>query len=109
MEEWKNTRVAITGVCGTVGRELLRQIADAGPAEIIGLDNNESELFLLTEEYRERAEIRFYIADICDQDTLCRKFEGISIVLHAAALKHVTLCERPHGTQFGQMSLAHRT
>jgi FlaA1/EpsC-like NDP-sugar epimerase len=29
---WHNKRVVITGVCGTVGRELLRQLVDYAPA-----------------------------------------------------------------------------
>jgi FlaA1/EpsC-like NDP-sugar epimerase len=47
MESWQGKRILITGVCGTVGRELLRQVVEQAPAEVIGLDNNESELFFL--------------------------------------------------------------
>ena len=90
---WQGVSVLITGVCGTVGQELLRQLVDKGPREIIGLDNNESELFFLAEEYRDRQHIRLYLSDMRDRDELMRKMNGIDIVLHAAALKHVILCE----------------
>ena len=43
---FKNKRVMVTGCCGTVGTELVRQlISDFQVGEIVGLDNNESELF----------------------------------------------------------------
>ena len=51
-DHWKDKRVLITGVCGTVGRELLEQIRPYEPEHVVGLDNNESELFFLNEAYR---------------------------------------------------------
>ena len=87
----------MTGVCGTVGSELARLLLKEpvyGPEEVIGLDNNESELFFLEQRYGSDPRARFYTADIRDRDELCRRFRGIDVVLHAAALKHVLLCER---------------
>lgn len=91
---WYKKRVLITGVCGTVGKELLRQLATRQVAEIIGLDNNESELFFLSQEYRDQPHIRLYLGDMRDRDKLMRKMRSIDIVLHSAALKHVILCEQ---------------
>lgn len=91
---WYKKRVLITGVCGTVGKELLRQLAARQLAEIIGLDNNESELFFLSQEYRDQPHIHLYLGDMRDRDKLMRKMRGIDIVLHSAALKHVILCEQ---------------
>lgn len=93
-EAWRNKSVFITGVCGTVGRELLEQVIVKSPREVIGIDNNESELFFLTEEHRNKSNIRLYLGDIRDRNELMRKMRGVDIVLHAAALKHVILCER---------------
>lgn len=92
-QKWKNKRVLITGACGTVGRELLGQVVEQGPSEVIALDNNESELFLISEEYRAEPHVRFYLGDLRDRDNLIRKMHGIDVVLHAAALKHVIICE----------------
>jgi FlaA1/EpsC-like NDP-sugar epimerase len=50
MDHWTDKSVLITGVCGTVGQELLKQVVKRGPGEVIGLDNNESELFFLMRE-----------------------------------------------------------
>lgn len=90
---WSGRSVLITGVCGTVGRELLRQVLRQGPGRVAGLDNNESELFFLMEEHRGMAEVDFLLGDVRDRDKLTRSMRGIDIVLHAAALKHVILCE----------------
>ncbi len=94
MNSWVDKRVLITGVCGTVGRELLRQVVAEEPAEVIGLDNNESELFFLSETYSGDSRVQLYLGDIRDREKLMRKMRGVDIVLHAAALKHVILCER---------------
>lgn len=38
-------------------------------------------------------QLRYFIGDVRDIDRLCRAFEGIDIVVHAAALKQVPACE----------------
>lgn len=91
---WQGKSVLITGTCGTVGRELLRQTVEMSPAEIIGIDNNESELFFLREEYGANNMVQLFVGDIRDRETLVDKMRDIDLVLHAAALKHVFLCEQ---------------
>ena len=92
-DKWCNKSVLITGVCGTIGRELLRQVNQLQCRRIIGLDNNESELFFLGQKYSGSDNINLYLGDLRDRDKLMRKMRGIDIVLHSAALKHVILCE----------------
>ncbi|RME83672.1 MAG: NAD-dependent epimerase/dehydratase family protein, partial [Zetaproteobacteria bacterium] len=57
-------------------------------------DNNESELFFLGEEYRDFRNVHLFVSDVRHKEDLVRKCEGVDVVLHAAALKHVILCER---------------
>ncbi len=91
---WENKTVLITGVCGTVGREVLRQlVAKDASTHIVGIDNNESELFFLSEEYRDHGQVKLFFGDIRDPEKLMRKARGVNYVVHAAALKHVILCE----------------
>jgi FlaA1/EpsC-like NDP-sugar epimerase len=92
----KNKRIVVTGACGTVGSELVRQLltGDRQPAEVIALDNNESELFFLEQRFLHDRRAGFFLADVRDRDKLCRKMQGMDIVFHAAAFKHVILCER---------------
>lgn len=94
MNPWQGKRVLITGVAGTIGHELLRQLIDAKPAEIIGVDSNESELFYVQQEFAAYSFARLYLTDIRNPAQLARRMEGIDIVLHAAAYKHVFLCEQ---------------
>lgn len=94
--------VLVTGGCGTVGRELVRQIVSQNPAEIRVVDNNESEIFFLEQEIEAQiAEEELidicalcHVADIRDIDRLNGVFEGVDVVYHLAALKHVILCEK---------------
>ncbi|MBU7031837.1 MAG: polysaccharide biosynthesis protein [Theionarchaea archaeon] len=56
------------------------------------LDNNETALYDLEQEFQSE-KIRIFLGDIRDKDRLKRAFEDVNIVFHAAALKHVPLCE----------------
>lgn len=91
----KNKKILITGACGTVGRELVRQfLLDFHVKELVAVDNNETGLFFLEEKYRNYRNVGFYLADVRDQRKMMRVMEGVHIVFHAAAYKHVILCER---------------
>lgn len=94
---WRGKSVFITGVCGTVGQQLLSNLCKLEPAEIVGIDSNETELFFLRERLRSDPRVHLYLTDIRIPDLLSRRMNGADIVLHAAAYKHVDLCERsPH-------------
>jgi FlaA1/EpsC-like NDP-sugar epimerase len=102
----ENKTVLLTGAAGTVGRELIKHILKQEPKELRVIDNNESEIFNLEEEYGHSyrgysvgdsptaSMFHAYIGDIRDPDKLRRKMTGVDIVFHVAALKHVVLCER---------------
>ena len=97
MPQFEGKRVLITGACGTVGSELVHRLlvdSDYAPEEVIGIDNNESALFFLDQTYLSEPRARFFVADVRDRDELIRRMDGVDIVFHAAALKHVILAER---------------
>ncbi len=97
LKKLENMKILVTGSCGTVGSELVRQLLedeDYNPAEVIGLDNNESELFFIEQRFLKLDNPRFILADVRDRDKLCRVMKDIDVVFHCAALKHVILCER---------------
>jgi FlaA1/EpsC-like NDP-sugar epimerase len=97
MSKFTGKTILITGSCGTVGSELVRLLLTDqhySPDEVIGIDNNESALFFQDQNYLSDVRAHFYVTDIRDRDTLTSKMKGVDIVFHAAALKHVVLCER---------------
>jgi len=91
---FKNRRVMVTGASGTIGSELIRQLLENyGVGEIVGLDNNESGLFFLSQEFSRYDNVRFFLADVRDSGELKNKLKDMHIVFHTAAFKHVELCE----------------
>lgn len=92
---FREKRVLVTGCCGTVGSELVRQLLEiCHVSELVGLDNNESELFFIEQRHHQHEQARFFLADVRDREKLKSKMQGIDVVFHAAAFKHVVLCER---------------
>ncbi|SMH57901.1 polysaccharide biosynthesis protein [Azospirillum agricola] len=91
-------RVVVTGAGGTIGSELVRQIAALAPERLILVDAGEFNLYSIEMEVRERfpaLDTRAVIADVRDRDRVMRLFqeERPAMVFHAAALKHVPLVE----------------
>ena len=93
MTAFRDRAVLITGACGTVGSELTRQVVSLNAKRVVCVDNNETELFFLQENYKNNGTVRAYLADIRDYEALSQRMQGVDIVLHAAALKHVAICE----------------
>lgn len=87
-------RIVVTGAAGTVGEELVRQLLDYPVQEVRALDNNESALFFLGEKYRGERRFQAFLADVRDHAKITSMLAGIDYVFHAAAFKHVPLCER---------------
>ncbi len=93
-EFFRAARVAVTGAAGTVGVELVRQLLSYPVKEVRALDNNESALFFLDEAWHNDSRLQVFLADVRDHEKMARMFDGIDFVFHAAAFKHVPLCER---------------
>jgi len=94
LDKWQGKRVLITGVCGTIGAELLEQLSKKNCGYIIGVDNSETELFFLEQKFSHFKNIELFLGDLRNKSSMSRIMRNIDIVLHAAALKHVVLCER---------------
>lgn len=89
---YRDKRILITGATGTIGKEIIRQLCYFKPAEIRLVDNNETEMFFLMEEYRNK-NVFCFLGDIRDKSKIEKLSNGIDIILHSAALKHVILSE----------------
>lgn len=91
-------RVLVTGAGGSIGSELVRQIAGFGPAQLLLLDVSEYHLYEIDREVSQLApQLRrqAVLGDVRDQAQLHRVFAAFrpEIVFHAAAVKHVPLSE----------------
>jgi Predicted nucleoside-diphosphate sugar epimerases len=91
-------RILVTGAGGTIGGELVRQLATYGPSEIVLLDHAEYSLYAIELDTRERFPDLTIHAELCSvrqRAALWQTFERRQpeIVFHAAALKHVPMVE----------------
>jgi len=94
----KGQRVLVTGAGGSVGSELARQAAEFDPEQLVLLDHAENGLYFVHAELaaaRPGLTLHAVVADIQDAagiDLAFRRFRP-TVVLHAAAHKHVPLLE----------------
>lgn len=91
-------RVMVTGAGGTIGSELVRQLAIFQPAEIQLLDCGEYNLYAIDSELAETCphiQRKRILCSIRQRQALFQVFEENrpELVFHAAALKHVPLVE----------------
>ena len=91
---FKNKRVLVTGGTGTIGSALVKKILRFTPKIIRVFDNDENALYNLANELKQdELRLRYLLGDVRDKDRLNLAMEDIDVVYHAAALKHVPLCE----------------
>lgn len=91
-EFYKGRRILITGAAGTVGRGMARELAMYEPLELRLMDNNETGVFFLMEQFR-GDNANCFLGDVRDRDKVHQLSEGIDVIIHAAAYKHVILSE----------------
>ncbi|RYE74678.1 MAG: polysaccharide biosynthesis protein, partial [Hyphomicrobiales bacterium] len=90
--------VVVTGAGGSIGSELVRQIAQFQPSRLVLLDNNEFNLYSIDRQIaQEYPSVRTFarIADVRQSDRIGALFSQFEpeIIFHAAALKHVPIVE----------------
>ena len=94
--------VLVTGGAGSIGSEIVRQVAQFKPSLIVVLDQAETPLHEIQLEMEEKypsINFRFVLGDISNKHRLEPLFQkyNFSMVYHAAAYKHVPLIENnPH-------------
>ncbi|WP_034259791.1 polysaccharide biosynthesis protein [Aequorivita capsosiphonis] len=98
-KDLQDKKILITGGAGSIGSELVRQIAAFNPKLLVVLDNGESPLHTIEVYLKKqfpKLNYRIYLADVTKKG----RMEGIfskfkfDVVYHAAAYKHVPMMER---------------
>ena len=92
-----NKSVLITGGTGSFGKMFTKLIFQKFPQvrRLVILSRDEQKHYQMALEYPENKypAIRFFIGDVRDESRLISAFEGIDVVIHAAAMKHVHIAE----------------
>ncbi len=90
---FEGKKVLITGGSGYLGRALSRRLLKENVHSIRIFSRNESKQIAMQDEFENNPKLRFFIGDVRDRERLFRAMEGVNIVFHAAALKHVPVVE----------------
>ena len=93
----KNKSVLITGGTGSFGKTMVSHLLKLKkpPRRIVVLSRDELKQFEMQKQFdtKKNDNLRFFIGDVRDKERLKRAFEGVDIVIHAAALKQVPAAE----------------
>lgn len=94
----RGRRVLVTGAAGSIGSEMVRQIANYDPAKLILVDQAETPMHDLMLEVREKwgsLDARFIVSTITNRERMESIFcnDKPDYVFHAAAYKHVPMME----------------
>lgn len=86
--------ILITGGSGTFGRAFARRLLNVHLADRVCIySRGEHAQAAMRAEFNNDSRLRFFIGDVRDRDRLRRAMSGCSVVVHAAALKRIEVCE----------------
>lgn len=93
----KYKSILVTGGTGSFGKAFIKTILQKHPEveRIVVFSRDEFKQFEMSNlpEFKDNPRIRFFVGDVRDKDRLSRAFDGVDVVIHAAALKQVPSCE----------------
>jgi UDP-N-acetylglucosamine 4,6-dehydratase (inverting) len=93
----KGKSILVTGGTGSFGKKFVETILIKYPEieRLVVYSRDELKQFEMAQQFPDTKynQLRYFIGDVRDKERLLRAFEGIDIVVHAAALKQVPACE----------------
>ena len=102
---FKNKNILITGASGSIGKAVLFELINYKCKVIRAMSNDENGLYNLSQELNisfsqnnfensmQKKKVRLIHADVTDKERCKSLCENIDYIIHAAAMKHVPLCE----------------
>jgi FlaA1/EpsC-like NDP-sugar epimerase len=91
--EFRGKNILITGGTGSIGLGIVKQLTKYRPKEIRILSNDENSIVESIENLGKNSIYKFMVGDVRDKDRLNLAIRDIDIVYHAAAMKHIDICE----------------
>src|SRR6266576_2627182 len=94
MVNWSQESILVTGGTGSFGKKFVEiMLREYQPHRLVILSRDELKQHEMRESGFKHPSLRYFIGDVRDVDRLKRAMAGITIVIHAAALKQVPACE----------------
>ena len=97
MLDLNHKAILITGGTGSFGKKFTELILSRYPKvkRLVILSRDEQKHYQMALDYPESKYpmIRYFVGDVRDKERLMSAFEGVDIVIHAAAMKHVHIAE----------------
>jgi len=91
---WAEQVVLVTGGTGSFGRKFVElMLREYHPHKLIVFSRDELKQHEMQTAGFDHASLRYFIGDVRDQQRLERAFAGVTVVVHAAAMKQVPACE----------------
>jgi UDP-N-acetylglucosamine 4,6-dehydratase/5-epimerase len=92
--KWSEQVVLVTGGTGSFGRKFVEtMLREYRPQKLIIFSRDELKQHDMRVAGFDHPSLRYFIGDVRDLQRLQRAFSGVTIVVHAAALKQVPACE----------------
>ena len=92
--EFKGKSVLITGGTGSIGLGIIKQLVNYQPKQIRIFSNDENSIVEVKEAIGDGKVFQFMVGDVRDKDRLQLAMRNVDIVFHAAAMKHIDICEQ---------------
>src|SRR3989344_5626071 len=91
---WSECSILLTGGTGSFGRKFTEMILkEYSPMRLAIFSRDELKQHEMKTSGFDHPSLRYFIGDVRDRDRLRRAMDGVDLVVHAAALKHVPACE----------------
>jgi len=91
---WAEQVVLVTGGTGSFGKKFVEiMLREYHPKRLVILSRDELKQHDMRTAGFDHSSLRYFIGDVRDAGRLQRAFAGVTVVVHAAALKQVPACE----------------
>ena len=91
---WSDQEVLVTGGTGSFGKKFIEiMLQEYRPKRLVIFSRDELKQHDMRSAGFDHSSLRYFLGDVRDAERLRRAFYGITVVIHAAALKQVPACE----------------